>query len=210
MHGYRRAPAVLAVVMSVIIVACFVVLALYLLLHNTLPFLSSVNVGGLVASPWSQIAGGVMLAVAVMLVVALIARVRRQDCISFDNPDGEVIIAITAIEEFIKRLARSFVEVRDISPTVVAVDGGVAIEARVALWDDQNIHAACERIQKAIRGQVQQFFGLANVHTVKVFIAKTVSRGDQGPRAAGAAPGMPVEEYPDEQAGEPEGEHREG
>jgi uncharacterized alkaline shock family protein YloU len=209
MHGYRRAPAIIAIVMSVIIAVCFVVLALVLLLHDTVPFLQQLDTTQAVASPWSRVVGGVMLAVAVVLVVALIARVRRQDCISFDNPDGEVIIAIAAIEDFIKRLGKSFAEVRDISPTVVAVDGGVAIEARVALWDDQNIHAACERIQKAIRGQVQQFFGLANVHTVKVFIAKTVSRGDQAGRGA-SAPGAPRgDEYPDEHAEQPEGEHQE-
>ncbi|MBN1917102.1 MAG: alkaline shock response membrane anchor protein AmaP [Verrucomicrobia bacterium] len=203
MHGHRRAPAIIAIVTSVFVVTCFVILALYMVLHDLVPFVPTVNLQPALDSVWSRIVGSVMFAVAVVLVVALIARVRRQDCISFDNPDGEVIIAITAIEEFIKRLGKSFTEVRDISPTVVAVDGGVAIEARVALWDDQNIHAACERIQKAIRGQVQQFFGLANVHTVKVFIAKTVSRGDQAARGA-AAHGTPLDEYAEEHVEQPE------
>ena len=207
MYGYKRAPAIIAIVMSVIIATCFVVLALYVVLQDVVPFLRGVSLDDAIATVWGKIVGIVMLAAAVVLVVALIVRVRRQDCISFDNPDGEVIIAITAIEDFIRRLGKSFAEVRDISPTVVAVDGGVAIEARVALWDDQNIHAACERIQKAIRGQVQQFFGLANVHTVKVFIVRTVSRGDQAARGT-STPGTPTDEYKDEQAEEPDGEHR--
>lgn len=208
MYGYKRAPAIIAIVMSVVIAACFVALALYVVLHDVVPFLRGVGLDEAIATVWGKIVGFAMLAAAVVLVVALIMRVRRQDCISFDNPDGEVIIAITAIEDFIRRLGKSFSEVRDISPTVVAVDGGVAIEARVALWDDQNIHAACERIQKAIRGQVQQFFGLANVHTVKVFIARTVSRGDPAARGA-SAPTSPVGEYTDEHVEEPEGGRRE-
>ena len=85
---------------------------------------------------------------------------------------------------------------------MVAVDGGVAIEARVTLWDDQNIHAACERIQKAVRGQVQTFFGLANVHTVKVFIARTIPRGEH------AAPAVPDEDYPEEPVEETEDDER--
>ncbi len=202
MQGYRRAPAIIAIVMSVIITTCFMLLGLYVLLHDLLPFLRTTSLDTAMSTLWGKVAGGVMFALVVVFVVALVARVRRQDCISFDNPDGEVIIAISAIEDFIKRLGRSFPEVRDISPAVAAVDGGVAIEARVTLWDDQNIHAACERIQKAVRNQVQTFFGLANVHTVKVFIARTIPRGEP------AAPSAPAEEYPEESVEEPEREQQ--
>jgi uncharacterized alkaline shock family protein YloU len=197
MHGYRRAPAIVAIVMSAVITVCFAVLGLYALLHKTLPFLRDASLDFAADTIWGRVAGAVMFLVALAFVIALIVRVRRQDCISFDNPEGEVIIAISAIEDFIKRLGRSFSEVRDITPAVVAVDGGVAIEARVSLWDDQNIHAACERIQKTIRSQVQTFFGLANVHTVKIFIARTIARTEPAPPA-------PVDEYAEEHAEEPE------
>jgi len=197
MRGYRRTPATIAIVMSVIITIVFAALGLYSVLREVVPFLENTDIGAAIDTAWGKIAGGVMIAIVIVLLVALVMRVRRQDCISFDNPDGEVIIAISAVEDFIKRLGRSFPEVRDIFPAVVAVDGGVAIEVRVTLWDDQNIHDACERIQKAVRGQVQTFFGLANVHTVKVFIARTMARGEPAP------PSAAVEEYPAEPVEEP-------
>jgi len=203
MRGYRRTPATIAIVMSVVITICFAVVGLYAAFRDTVPFLKNTSVDAAIGTPWGKVVGGVMIAAVIVLLAALVARVRRQDCISFDNPDGEVIIAINAIEDFIRRLGRSFPEVRDIFPAVVAVDGGVAIEVRVSLWDDQNIHAACERIQKAVRGQVQTFFGLANVHTVKVFIARTMSRGEPA-----AAPSAPADEYPEEAAEEPEREEQ--
>jgi len=198
MRGYRRAPAIIAIVSSVIISICFALLGLFVLLHDTIPFLKTTSLDTVAGTLIGKIVGAVMFALVVVFVAALITRVRRHDCISFDNPDGELIIAISAIEDFIKRLGHSFHEVRDISPTVAAVDSGVAIEVRVTLWDDQNIHAACERIQKAVRSQVQTFFGLANVHTVKVFIVRTVSRGE--------APALtqPAEPYPEETVEEPE------
>lgn len=200
MHGYRRTPAAVAIVASAIITVAFVVLGLYVLLHTTIPFLKGVSLDAAIGTLWGKAAGGVMVLLVVALVVALIARVRRQDCISFDNPDGELIIAISAIEDFIRRLGHSFPEVRDIVPTVVAADGGVAIEARVTLWDDQNPHAVVERVQKTVRSQVQNFFGLANVHTVKVFIARILARGEP------AGSGRPVEEYPEEPVDEPDKE----
>jgi uncharacterized alkaline shock family protein YloU len=201
MHGYRRAPAAVAIVMSAVITVCFAVLGLYALLNDMLPFLKGASLEGAIDTVWGRIAGAVMFLMALAFAIALIVRVRRQDCISFDNPEGEVIIAISAIEDFVKRLGRSFHEVRDIAPAVVAVDGGVAVEARVTLWDDQNIHAACERIQKVIRSQVQTFFGLANVHTVKIFIARTIPRTEP-------APLVPIDEYPEEHAEEPEGDEQ--
>lgn len=200
MRGYRRAPAIVAIVTSVIITVGFAAIGLYVLLRDLVPFLGTMNADATIGTPWAKVLGAVMFGLVLLFAVALVARVRRQDCISFDNPDGEVIIAIGAIEDFVKRLARSFPEVRDIVPAVVAVDGGVAVEVRVTLWDDQNIHAACERIQKAIRGQVQTFFGLANVHTVKVFIARTMPRGEPAP------PSAEEEEYPEQPIEEPDPE----
>jgi len=200
MHGYRRTPAVVAIVASAIITVAFVVLGLTALLHETIPFLRGVDVNAAIGTVWGKVIGGAMVLLVAVFLFALIARVRRQDCISFDNPDGELIIAISAIEDFVKRLGHSFPEVRDIVPTVVAAEGGVAIEARVTLWDDQNPHAVVERIQKTVRSQVQSFFGLANVHTVKVFIARILSRGEP----VGSA--RPVEEYPEEPVEEPDKE----
>ena len=200
MRGYRRTPAAVAIVASAIITVGFFVLGLYVLLHEIIPFLKGVSLDQAIGTVWGKIAGWVIVILVVAFLVALIARVRRQDCISFDNPDGELIIAISAIEDFIKRLGQSFPEVRDITPTVVAADGGVAIEARVTLWDDQNPHAVVERVQKTVRSQVQNFFGLANVHTVKVFIARILARGEP------VAPAASIEEYPEEPVEEPDKE----
>ena len=116
MQGYRRAPAIIVIVTGVIITVGFVVLGLYALLHDTLPFLKGVSLDNAIGTIWGKAVGGVVFLIVVVFVVALVARVRRQDCISFDNPDGEVIIAISAIEDFIKRLGRTFPEVRDIFP----------------------------------------------------------------------------------------------
>ncbi len=200
MHGYRRTPAAVAIVASAIITVAFVVLGLYVLLGEMIPFLKDVSLDAAIGTVWGKIVGAVMVLLVVVFVVALIARVRRQDCISFDNPDGELIIAISAIEDFIKRLGHSFPEVRDITPTVAAADGGVAIEARVTLWDDQNPHAVVEQVQKTVRSQVQSFFGLANVHTVKVFVARIL------PRAESAAAAVEIEQYPEEPVEEPDKE----
>jgi uncharacterized alkaline shock family protein YloU len=199
MYGYRRTPAAVAIVASAIITVAFVVLGLYAALHETVPFLKDLSLDAAIGTVWGKVVGGLMVLLVIVLVVALIARVRRQDCISFDNPDGELIIAISAIEDFIKRLGQSFPEVRDITPTVAAADGGVAIEARVTLWEDQNPHAVVEQVQKTVRSQVQSFFGLANVHTVKVFVARILPRAE--PAAA-----VTVEQYPEEPVEEPDKE----
>ena len=125
----------------------------------------------------AMIIGILMVAMVIKYFVAMWLRTRRENCIAFDNPDGEVIIAVHAVEDSIKSLVESFNEVRSVSPNVVAVNDGVDVEVRVTLWDDTNVHAVSERVQSATKSHIQSFFGLANVNTVKIFISGTASRG---------------------------------
>ena len=71
---------------------------------------------------------GIFLAMLVLVVASVVLRVlrfKKEEYISFENPDGEVIIAIRAIEDFLKRLARSFGEVKEITPTIIPLNEGV-------------------------------------------------------------------------------------
>ncbi len=145
----------------------------------------------------TMIIGILMIGMFLKYLVVMWLRTRKEDCIAFDNPDGEVIIAVHAVEESVKNLVESFEDVRTALPSVVAADDGVNVEVKVTLWDDSNIHAVSERIQGATKSHIQSFFGLANVNTVKVFITATASR------TGGAQPAVDFGEgeRPDEKVG---------
>ena len=124
----------------------------------------------------SMVVGVFMIVMFIKYLIVMWLRTRQEECIAFDNPDGEVIIAVHAVEESVKNLVESFSEIRGVTPNVIAVNDGVDVELKVTLWDDTNVHSISERVQSATKSHIQSFFGLANVNTIKVFITGTARR----------------------------------
>ncbi len=148
-----------------------------------------ISVDGFIQSFWGRFVGVVVVLIGLAFIASQYLATKREDCISFDSADGEVIIAVSAIEDFVKRVTKSFWEVKDATPTIEPRDDGVGVEMKVVLWDDKNIQSATSKIQKTIKTQIQDFFGLANVHQVKVFVVRTVSReATPDKEAAGKVP----------------------
>jgi len=129
-----------------------------------------------ILSFWGRFVGIIAMIIGLAFIATQYLATKKEDCIAFDSAEGEVVIAVSAIEDFVKRVTDKFWEVKDAAPTIEPRDDGVGVEIKVVLWDDKNIQSTTSKIQKTIRNQIQDFFGLANVHQVKVFVMKTVSR----------------------------------
>jgi len=159
----------------------------------------TVSVDSFIQSFWGKFVGVVAMIIGLAFISAQYLATKKEDCISFDGQDGEVIIAVSAIEDFVKRVAKSFWEVKDATPTIEPKDDGVGVEMKVVLWDDKNIQSTTAKIQKTIKNQIQDFFGLANVHQVKVFVMRTVSR-EAVQEKQGKEKGAPTPEGEEESA----------
>jgi len=155
--------------------AVFVVGGVFFVVYTKGRF-PSASMDAFVQGFWGKFVGIVAILLGLAFIVSQYLATKKEDCIAFDSPDGEVVIAVSAIEDFVKRVTNSFWEVKDAAPTIEPRDDGVAVEMKVVLWDDKNIQSTTAKIQKTIKEQIQDFFGLANVHQVKVFVMKTVSR----------------------------------
>jgi len=153
----------------------------------------TVHVDGFIQGFWGKFVGILGMIIGLAFLSAQYLATKKEDCISFDSPDGEVIIAVSAIEDFVKRVTKSFWEVKDATPTIEPRDDGVAVELKVVLWDDKNVQSTTAKVQKTIKNQIQDFFGLANVHQVKVFVMRTVSR-EAAPEKEAAEKGAPESE----------------
>jgi uncharacterized alkaline shock family protein YloU len=153
-----------------------------------------ITVDGFIQSFWGKVVGVLGVVIGLAFISAQYLATKKEDCIAFDSSEGEVIIAVSAIEDFVKRLANSFWEVKDALPTIEPRDDGVAVEMKVVLWDDKNIQDTTTKIQKTVKNQIQSFFGLANVHQVKVFVVRTVSREAAPEKGAVEKEGMGPEE----------------
>jgi hypothetical protein len=122
------------------------------------------------------IAGILTLAVALLYCYLKVKDSQRDATIAFDNPDGEVCISMTAIEDFVIRVGKEFSEIKHLEPKIKARKEGVDIKLKVELWSGMNLPKMTESLQNVIKSQVQNILGIENVHSVEVMVHKIISR----------------------------------
>ncbi|MFC1632445.1 alkaline shock response membrane anchor protein AmaP [Candidatus Omnitrophota bacterium] len=122
-------------------------------------------------------AAGLFLVISSISIAQIIFGGRqREKTIAFNNPSGEVTVSLAAIEDFIKRLASSVGEIRDLRSSVLAGKKGIEIKTRVSLWANVNIPETTENVQSLIRTKIQEMLGIEEAITVKVHVGKIVHK----------------------------------
>ena len=112
-----------------------------------------------------------------VIIQLSIAKLQRQKTIAFENPDGQVTVSLSAIEDFIRRSTKELPEVKDLRSDVIAGKGRILVRARVTLWSEAHIPEVTDRIQSLIRSRVQEMLAWVEepVH-VRVHVSKIAHR----------------------------------
>ena len=137
----------------------------------------SLALGTLALSPLQTAGLGLlMLALLAGYVASLVVSLRQDATIWYENPEGRVEISIGAVEDFVRRVAADFPEIKEISPTIRESKDGIKVVSRVAVWTGSTIPALTQRLQHDIKEKIQNVLGIADVSSVEVNIAKIQSR----------------------------------
>lgn len=156
----------------------FVVVSLNLIPQDTLvdtlnTVYNTVNVRLVVG-----ITGILLVFISLMVVQIAMGKMHREKTIAFENPDGQVTIALSAIEDFIKRAIKQLPEVKELKPNVKAGKKGIAIVNRVTLFSDINIPETTEKIQNIVKSRVQDMLGVEEPITIRVHVVKISHKED--------------------------------
>lgn len=122
--------------------------------------------------------------IGIILIGLIVAHItsdkfQREKTIAFENPDGQVTVSLSAIEDLIKKISRQIPEIKELRPAVVATKKGVNILNRVVLFSGVNIPEVTEKIQNVIKAKVQDMLGIEEPISVKVHVAKISSSEKQ-------------------------------
>lgn len=120
--------------------------------------------------------GILLIFISVMVVQLAVGKIRREKTIAFENPDGQVTISLSAIEDFIKRVLKQLPEVKDLKPSVKAGKKGIFIINRVTLFSDVNIPEMTEKIQSIVKTRVQDMLGVEEPLNIRVHVVKIVHK----------------------------------
>jgi len=131
------------------------------------------------SSPNSRIftglAGAILILVSFSFARLILGRLQREKTIAFDTASGEVTIALSAVEDLIRRLTGIIPEIKELRPDVIATKKGIMVDLRVILKKEANIPELTSRLQDITKSKIQEVLGLEEQITVKIHIAKIIA-----------------------------------
>ena len=120
--------------------------------------------------------GFLLILVNISIAQLSIGNMRKHKTIAFENPYGEVTVALSAIEDYIKKLTNRMSEIKDIKSNISAGKSGIEVIVKTTPYSDVNIPEVTEKIQNAIRSHLQEILGTEETVTIKVHVAKIAQR----------------------------------
>jgi len=130
----------------------------------------------LTAYDWARVLAGIIGAAIVVCGAfrsrAILSRVGKEKTIAFENPDGQVTVSLSAIEDFVKKSVHQFADVKELRSNVTANKRGINIECMATIFSDSNIPQTTEKIQSLVKSRVQEMLGVEEPINIKINVIK--------------------------------------
>ncbi len=121
------------------------------------------------------LSGILLILISFSFAQLILGRFQREKTIAFATSTGEVTIALSAVEDLIKRLAGIIPEIKELRPDVIATKKGIVVDIRVVLRSEANIPELTARLQEITKSKIQEVLGLEEQIIIKIHVAKIVS-----------------------------------
>lgn len=128
------------------------------------------------------LSGVLLILISLSFAQLILGRLQREKTIAFTTSTGEVTIALSAVEDLIRRLAGIIPEIKELRPDVIATKKGIIVDLRVVLKREANIPELTSRLQEITKSKIQEVLGVEEQITVKIHIAKIVGLEDKKKR----------------------------
>jgi len=116
---------------------------------------------------------GVLLTVISLSFAQLtLNRFQREKTIAFTTSSGEVTVALSAVEDLIRRLTGILPEIKELRPDVIATKKGIVVDLRVVLRSEANIPELTARLQDITKSKIQEVLGVEEPVVIKIHIVK--------------------------------------
>ncbi len=133
-----------------------------------------------VEGTWGRALALLMGLLFILLVIYFIwgnrQAIRRERTVVLQNPLGEVLVSLPAIEDFDRVLKGKIEGLRDIKGRVVDTRRGLKVTARITVYSEYSIAEVTQKVQDAIRNYVQNTLGIEQDINPVVVVTKVVSR----------------------------------
>ena len=121
------------------------------------------------------LSGALLIFISFSFAQLILGRFQRERTIAFDTSSGEVTVALSAVEDLIKRLTIFVPEIKELRPDVIATKKGIMVDLRVILKSEANIPELTSRLQEITKSKIQEVLGIEEQILIKIHIAKIIS-----------------------------------
>ncbi|MCX5702292.1 MAG: alkaline shock response membrane anchor protein AmaP [Candidatus Omnitrophica bacterium] len=121
------------------------------------------------------LSGLLLIVISFSFAQLILGRFQRERTIAFTTASGEVTIALSAVEDLIKRLGHIIPEIKELRPDVIATKKGIIVDLRVILKSEANIPELTSRLQEITRSKIQEVLGVEEQIIIKIHVAKIIA-----------------------------------
>ncbi|MDD5155632.1 MAG: alkaline shock response membrane anchor protein AmaP [Candidatus Omnitrophica bacterium] len=118
------------------------------------------------------LSGILLMVISSSFAQLILNRFQREKTIAFATSSGEVTVALSAVEDLIRKLAGIIPEIKELRPDVIATKKGIVVDLRVTLKSEANIPELTSRLQDITRSKIQEVLGVEEAIVVRIHIAK--------------------------------------
>ncbi len=118
------------------------------------------------------LSGILLMLISSSFAQLILNRFQREKTIAFTTSSGEVTVALSAVEDLIRRLTGILPEIRELRPDVIATKKGIIVDLRVVLKSEANIPELTGRLQDITKSKIQEVLGVEEPILIKIHIAK--------------------------------------
>ncbi len=140
--------------------------------------------------------GLLLIGISLLIIQLALSKMEREKTIAFENPDGEVTVSLTAIEDLMRRMGKQIPEIKELKPKVIAKKKSIVVTARVTLFSEISIPNITEKIQSVIKNRIQDMLGIEEPIIVKVHINKLAHKEEPRKKKAKGREKETTEEEP--------------
>ncbi|MBF0493565.1 MAG: alkaline shock response membrane anchor protein AmaP [Candidatus Omnitrophica bacterium] len=126
-----------------------------------------------------SVVGAVLAALGAIVFLRIMRSVDDGGMLTFRNPDGDVTIAISAVEEILRKIARDIPEIFNIRIRISSKKNALHVRGDVTIKSQGNLAELTEFIQRDLSTKLQSMLGIQEsivmaIHVVKVIEDKSV------------------------------------
>jgi uncharacterized alkaline shock family protein YloU len=119
-----------------------------------------------------SLSGLLLILISFSFANLILGRFQREKTIAFSTPAGPVTIALSAVEDLIKRMGHLIPQIKELRPNVVAKKNKIETDLRVILKSEANIPELTSQLQEITRVKMQEVLGIEEQIIVRIHIAK--------------------------------------